>query len=49
MKKIAHYFKHLLSQLLKIIITIMMGLGASMGKKPFKIAPKDNIPIEGKK
>jgi hypothetical protein len=49
MKKISHYFKVIFSSLLKVIITVMTGIGSSFGKKPMKIEEEDNKSISTKK
>ncbi len=49
MKKTLHYIKSTISWLLKIIITIMMGLGSSLGNKPIEIEKKENKNISANK
>jgi len=49
MKKISYYIKSTISLLLKIIITIMLGLGSSLGNKSIEIEKKENKNISANK
>jgi len=46
MKVIKYYLKKVFSIFIKVIIAILLGIGASFGNKPVEMESKDNKIIE---